>query len=113
MRAFDVVGIGLSLVLVPLLAWWLGRFAGRRDWRISSILIASIILAITVQIDVLAVLAVLEGRVLPFSPNDMLLRLGRRIVEAASSPEFSVFLLIFAAFIGMLGWSSTPANKPA
>jgi hypothetical protein len=113
MRAFDVVGIGLSLMLVPLLAWWLGRYAGRHDWRISSILAASIILSLTVQIDVLAVLAVVEGRVLPFSMNDLMLRLGRRLVEAGSSPEFSVFLLIFSSFIGMLGWSSTPANKAA
>lgn len=113
MRAFDVIGIGGCLVAVPALAWWLGRYAGRRDWRIASLLVATIVATLTVQIDVLALLALHEGRVLPFTLEGFLLRLGRRLVEAGSSPEFSMFLFVFASFIGMLGWSSTPAQKPA
>jgi hypothetical protein len=110
MRAFDVVGIGVALVLVTALAWLFGRFAGRRDWRISSLLLGTLLLSLTVQIDILAVQAWFDNRA-GSKLHDFSVRLGARIVEAATAPEFSVFLLIFAAFIGMLAWSSTPARK--
>jgi hypothetical protein len=113
MRAFDVAGIGLALVLVPTLAWLFGRFAGRRDWTIGGLLAATVLLALVVQVDILALLAALEYRTVVGASQDYLYLLGRRIVEAGTSPEFSVFLLIFASFIGMLGWSSTPAQKSA
>jgi hypothetical protein len=91
MRAFDVIGIGAALVLVPLLT-------------------AVVVLAIVVQVDILAILAYLETGPAA-AAVDFPSRVGRRVIEAGQSPEFSAFLLAFAAFIGMLGWSSTPARK--
>jgi ABC-type amino acid transport system permease subunit len=110
MRAFDVIGIGAALVLVPLLAWLLGRFAGRRDWSIGALLTAVVVLAIVIQIDILALFAYFETGATA-AAMDYPSRVVRRIGEALQSPEFSAFLLAFAAFIGMLGWSSTPARK--
>lgn len=110
MRAFDVIGIGSALVLVPMLAWLLGRFAGRRDWRIGSLLTAVVVLALVVQVDILGVLAYLDTSAAA-AAMDFPSRAGRRVLEAAQSPEFSAFLLAFAAFVGMLGWSATPARK--
>lgn len=111
MRAFDVSGIAAALVLAPACAWLFGRFAGRRDWNIITLLALGLVLGIVLQTGILAVHCWLEA----LSPTAARLTFvdlfARRALEAMANPEFSVFLLIFGVFVAMLGWSATPAVR--
>lgn len=111
MRAFDVLGIGLALALISCLGWWLGRGAGRRDWRVSTMLLVMTLLTLTVQVGLLLLMAWLETQTPISAGRELSSLFGRRAVEALESPEFPAFLFIFGAFVSMLGWSSTPTQK--
>ncbi len=110
MRAFDISGVGLALVLVPLYGWWLGRFAGRRDWAIGAVLSVGVVNVVLVQAAILSGLSVLEGQTSAIG-KDVLSLLTRRGYEAFANPEFPVFLFVLGMFITMLGWSATPVKK--
>lgn len=110
MRAFDISGVGIALVLVPFYAWLLGRFVGRRDWRIGGVLVAGIVLVALVQIAILAGQCLIEGQTSAVGSSFSYL-FWRRAYEVALSPEFSVFLVVFGTFVTMLGWSATPVKS--
>jgi hypothetical protein len=100
MRGYDAIYIGAALVVVPMLAWLLGRFAGRRDWSILSLLGASLILTALLQLPLVYRIA---GGVIP---SGVLSAEGQ-----VGGPEFSAFLFIFGVLLAMLGWSSVPAAR--
>ena len=109
MRAFDISGVGLALILVPLYAWLLGRSAGRRDWRIGIVLTLGLVLVALVQVAILAGQCVIEGQTAG-AGKDFLFLMTRRGFEVLANPEFPVFLLILGVFMGLLGWSATPVR---
>ncbi len=110
MRAFDISGVGLALLLVPLYGWLLGRFAGRRDWRIGGVLVLGLVLVALVQVAILAGQCLIEGQTSAIGKSFMFL-LERRGMEALVNPEFPVFLFVLGTFVTMLGWSATPVKK--
>lgn len=112
MRAFDVAGVGLGLIMVPLIAWWLGRMSGRRDWRIGTLMAANIVAVIAVQLAVLTGQCLIEGATSAVGKSFAFL-FERRLYEVLANPEFPAFLFILGAFIAMLSWSSTPVKKAA
>jgi hypothetical protein len=112
MRAFDISGVGLALVLVPLYCWLLGRFAGRRDWRIGAVLALGLVIVMLAQVGILAGQCVIEAQTSAVG-KDFLFLLQRRGAEALANPEFPVFLFVLGTFVTMLGWSATPVKKAA
>jgi hypothetical protein len=110
MRAFDISGVGLALLLVPLYGWLFGRFAGRRDWRIGGVLAFGLVLVALVQLAILAGQCVIEGQTSAVGKSFAFL-LERRGYEALFNPEFPVFLFVLGTFVTMLGWSATPVKK--
>jgi drug/metabolite transporter (DMT)-like permease len=107
MRAFDIGGIALALVLVPLVAWASGRVMGRRNWPIGAVLGVAGLFCLGLQCAIITGRAVMEWTVATL-PLEALIE--RRGAETLSNPEFSIFLLVFAAFVTMLGWSATPID---
>ncbi len=99
MRGFDALFIGAGLIIVPLVAWQLGRFAGRRNWNIVTLLGASLVATAVVQLPLVFRIA---GGV---TPSGTLSAEGQ-----VGGPEFSAFLFIFGVLLAMLGWSSVPAE---
>jgi hypothetical protein len=95
MRALDAVSIGIALVLVPLVSWYLGRLLGRRDWSIVPVLLASLLATLLVQ-----------GAVAFYSPTVVVNADG-----TWNGLELAGFLIVFGAFVAMIGWSSVPAQK--
>ena len=112
MRAFDVAGVGIALIVVPLVAWLLGRFAGRRDWRIGTLLTACAVAVVGTQLVILAGQCLVEGATSAVGKTFGFL-FERRFTEVIANPEFPAFLFILGAFIAMLAWSATPVKKPA
>ncbi len=110
MRAFDISGVGLALLLVPLYGWLLGRFVGRRDWRIGGVLVLGLVLVAGVQLAILAGQSLIEAQTSAVGKTVLFL-FERRGYEAIANPEFPVFLVVFGTFVTMLGWSATPAKK--
>jgi hypothetical protein len=110
MRAFDISGVGLLLLLVPYYGWLLGRFAGRRDWRIAGVLALGLVLVTVLQVAVLAGQCIIEGQTSAVG-NSFAFLLQRRGYEALVNPEFPVFVFILGTFVTMLGWSATPVKK--
>jgi hypothetical protein len=115
MRAFEVWGVALALVLVPLLAWVTGRIMGRRNWPIGGVLGTAIVFALGVQAGVVLAHALVEWLAGAGGPAHGGLEaiVSRRGFDLLDSPEFPVFLLILSCFVSMIGWSSTPADATA
>jgi hypothetical protein len=109
MRPYESIGIGLLLLLVPVIAWRCGRFGGRRDWSIVTIVVMSLIVALLLQVSIQVVLAYAEMQM--GAQRDFAIVIGRRLSDWSGAPELIAFLGIFAAFLGMIGWSSVPARK--
>lgn len=110
MRAFDVAGVGIGLLVVPLIAWLLGRVGGRRDWSIGTLMFANVVVVIAVQLAILAGQCLLEGATSAVGKSFAFL-LERRLYDALANPEFPAFLFVLGAFVAMLSWSSTPVKK--
>ena len=110
MRAFDVAGVGIGLIVVPLVAWLLGRIGGRRDWRIGMLMIANVIAVAAVQAAILAGQCLVESTTSAVGKSFGVL-FERRLSEVIASPEFPAFLFVLGAFIAMLAWSATPVKK--
>ncbi len=91
----------LNLLLVPALAWLVGRAMGRRDMRIGSVIAAGCMVTVLAHAARLAVLAGLGTQ----SFADEYLRVLTKSLEA---PEVGLFLLAFGVFLAMLGWTATP-----
>ena len=98
MRALEFQRMLACVLAGPGLAWLLGRFAGRRDWRIVPLIL------------VLACLALL---LLAFVFVDPLV-FGMPTITPRSvftgTTEFAGFLLALVLLVGMLGWAATPVR---
>ena len=112
MRAFDVAGVGFGLIVVPLIAWLLGRVGGRRDWSIGMLMFGNVVAVIAVQLAILAGQCLLEGATSAVGKSFGFL-FERRLTEVLVNPEFPAFLFVLGAFVAMLAWSSTPVKKAA
>lgn len=100
MRIPDSLLMAFAVVAAPSLAWAYGRFAGRRDWKLIPLLGGTVLIAAG-ALGIMALLhtPVATGRAAPpVAP----------LAEAAASPEFAAFVVIFATLVAMLGWSSVP-----
>ena len=93
MRTAELLPMAVTMVLVPWLAWMFGRFAGRRDWRITALVCAG------------TTLAVLTGAACHFALSPK----ADPIAALATRPELAVFLVILGIMMAMLGWASVPA----
>jgi hypothetical protein len=102
-KAVDTTLFALTLLLVPVLGWWLGRVMGRRDWRIGPVISVSALIALIPNVARLLALAFIEGRPM----NDIGVALMQR---AVSSTEIGFFFLALSVFMTMLGWTSTPVG---
>ena len=104
MRIPDSLLMAFAVIAAPSLAWAYGRFAGRRDWKLLPLLGGTVLIAAS-AIGIMTLLhsPAVGGRGAAITP----------LAEAATSPEFAAFVLIFATLVAMLGWSSVPviANK--
>jgi hypothetical protein len=107
MRGYESLAIGLALLLVPGLAWMVGRQTGRRDASVSVVIVLALVVALLAQAIAIAASVGLESLVGGVAGEP----LARRLAYWASAPEFAVFLLIFGVFVGMVGWSSVPASR--
>ncbi len=101
MKALDTFLFAATLIVVPALAWLVGRFLGRRDFGIASVIIAAALVALLPHVARLAILAETDTR--PF-PEAALFQFGRTL----QNPEVGLFFLAFAIFMTMVGWTSTP-----
>ena len=102
MKGLETALFAASLLLVPALAWTVGRVIGRRDWRIASVVAMGCVVAFVPHLLRIALLARLDTR--PFS--DALLYQGGR---AFANAEVGMFFTAFSVFMTMLGWTATPA----
>ena len=98
MRALEFQRMLACVLAGPSLAWLLGRFAGRRDWRIVPLVLVESCLA-----------ALLLAGVF-FEPPLPGLQTGPPRNVFTGTMEFAGFLLALTLFIGMLGWSATPVR---
>ena len=101
MKGLETALFGLTVLLVPLLAWLAGRALGRRDWRIGSVVAMGWLMALIPHAARLALIASTDQR--PFA--DALLYQTRRAFESA---EIGYFFAAFGVFMAMLGWTATP-----
>lgn len=111
MKGYEALGLGLALLLVPILSWIAGRGAGRRDMGAVGVIVVALLAAM-----VAFGLAVIGSSVLEASFNAKgayQTVLERRLRDAGAFPEFLAFLGVFGIFVGMVGWSSVPAAKPS
>jgi hypothetical protein len=102
MRIPDALLMAFVLFSAPSIAWAYGRYAGRRDWKMLPVLGGAVLIAV-------ATLALMEGAhalAPPISPRQQ--PVVQPLSEAAASPEFASFIVIFSILIAMLGWSSVP-----
>jgi hypothetical protein len=100
MRIHDSLLMAFALIAAPLLAWLYGRFAGRRDWKLLPLLGGTVLIAAAL----LTAMRLLHNVQLPARAVTPVPPLA----EAATSPEFAGFVVIFATLVAMLGWSSVP-----
>lgn len=110
MRGYEAIGMGLALLLVPILAWMVGRAAGRRDAGVIGVIVVALIAAIVAQ--ALSMLASAGFEVVLGGKASIAAAFERRFRDLATLPEFLAFLAMFATFVGMVGWSSVPAVRP-
>jgi hypothetical protein len=110
MRPYDSFGIGLLLLLVPVIAWRFGRFGGRRNWSVAAIVMMSLAVAFSLQVVVQAGFAYVELSISSV-PREFGTVFARRLYDWLNAPELIAFLGVFASFLGMIGWSSVPARK--
>jgi hypothetical protein len=112
MRAFDISGVAFALLLVPAVAWASGRVMGRRNWSIGLVLAIALILTLGIQAGIVLAQSAIEWitSATPAAKAGIDAVIAQRGQELLSGPEFPVFLLIFASFVTMIGWSATPAD---
>jgi hypothetical protein len=101
MKALDTFLFAATLVIVPALAWLVGRFMGRRDFSIVSVIVAGVAVALMPHLARLAILADMDAR--PFE-EAAVFQLGRTLQNS----EVGLFFVAFAIFMTMIGWTSTP-----
>lgn len=111
MRGYEAIGMGLALVLVPMLAWMVGRMAGRRDMGVVGVIVSALIAAVVAQALAMAAGSAIEAAV--GGKAAFAAVFDRRLRDLGSLPEFLGFLAAFATFVGMIGWSSVPAARLA
>lgn len=111
MRGYEALGLGLALLLVPMLAWIAGRSAGRRDMGAVGVIVVVLVAALVAFGLALAASSAIEASVAAKGAFQVILE--RRLRDAGSFPEFLAFLGVFGIFVGMVGWSSVPAAKPS
>jgi hypothetical protein len=102
MRGPDAALFLAVLILVPALAWVLGRAAGRRDWTILPVVGGAAVLALAIEGLAIALrMLLLAPAVVPARAGDSLMPI-----------EPAAFLIVLSIFMAVLGWSSVPAvNK--
>jgi hypothetical protein len=100
MRIPDSLLMAFALIAAPALAWLYGRFTGRRDWKLLPLLGGTVLIAA----GALTLMTVLHNAQAPVRSTLPVPPLS----EAATSPEFAGFVVIFAVLVAMLGWSSVP-----
>jgi hypothetical protein len=102
MRIPDALLMGIALIAAPSIGWIYGRFAGRRDWKMLPLLGGALLISI-------ATLALMGGAyaLAPLPPVKGPV-VSQPLTEAATSPEFAAFIIVFSGLIAMLGWSSVP-----
>ena len=105
MKGFETALFGLTLLLVPLLAWLAGRTLGRRDGRIASVVMIGALVALIPHAARLALLASYDTR--PFA-DALTYQVGRTL----DFTEVGLFFTSFGVFMTMLGWTATPVLKP-
>lgn len=101
MKALDTSLFAATLIVVPALAWVVGRFMGRRDFGIGSVIIAATLVALLPHLARLAILAEADTR--PFREAALF-----QLTRTTQNPEVGLFFLAFAVFLTMVGWTSTP-----
>ncbi len=102
MKLLETALFALALVLVPWLGWLAGRAMGRRDWRIGGVLCGAVLVAALPNVARMAVLAAFEGS--PF----LAAFAGRLVRTGTEHLEIGLFFVALAAFVTMIGWTSTP-----
>jgi hypothetical protein len=110
MRAFETSGVALVLLLVPICGWLMGRFGGRRDWSIGTMLAVAVGLVLAVQCAVVCGQTLIELRSSIIAERGFIFLLERRWYEVLAGLEFPIFAVILGILMTMLGWSSTPAR---
>jgi hypothetical protein len=105
MRIPDALLMAIVLVAAPTIAWIYGRFAGRRDWKMLPLLGGALLIST-------ATLALMGGaHALAPATLPRALPAGQPLADAATSPEFAAFVVVFSTLIAMLGWSSVPVEQ--
>lgn len=108
MRAFDVGGVAAALLIVPIVAWISGRVMGRRNWPIGTVLGVATLFCLGLQCALITMRALIDWTITNLALESLIERRG---LEALANPEFPVFLIVYAAFVTMLGWSATPIDE--
>jgi len=111
MRGYEALGLGLALLLVPMVAWIAGRGAGRRDMGAVGVILVVLVAALVAFGLALVVSSAVEASINAKGVFQVILE--RRLRDAGAFPEFLAFLGVFGIFVGMVGWSSVPASKPS
>jgi hypothetical protein len=106
MKAFETGLFAATLLLVPLLAWLAGRAIGRRNWRIGSVIVVGCLMALAPHAARLAILA-------SYDPRSFTDAFVNQISRAADFSSVGWFFAAFGIFMAMLGWTATPARRPA
>ena len=101
MKALETALFAATLLLVPGLAWVAGRAMGRRDMRITNVVIAGCFAALAPYLARLAALASLDTR--PFADAFMF-----QVSRTLDNSEVGLFFVTFGVFMTMLGWTATP-----
>ncbi|MEQ1647370.1 MAG: hypothetical protein ABL898_02190 [Hyphomicrobiaceae bacterium] len=100
MRSPDFIAMLLAMLAVPVASWLVGSFTGRRNWSVAVMLLLSGLASALIQV----------GLLFDFSTATTVVRPGPARDFMIGWPEYFGFLLVFGAFIALLGWSSTPVR---
>ncbi len=103
MKGLETALFGLTLLLVPLLAWLAGRMLGRRDGRIGSVVVVGALAALLPYLARLALVASADVR--PFG-DAFTFQMSRSF----GFTEVGLFFASFGIFMTMLGWTATPVH---
>ena len=104
MKGFETASFGLTLLLVPLLAWLAGCVLGRRDGHIATVVVIGAFVALIPHAARWALLASTDTR--PFA-DALAYQIGRTL----DFTEVGLFFTSFGIFMTMLGWTATPVMK--
>ena len=105
MKVLDTGLFAATLVLVPALAWLIGRALGRRDWQIASVLVTGCFVALIPHALRVVVQAAAGNQ--PFWDA-----LPDQAARTLDNPEVGLFFVTLGVFMTMLGWTATPVAQP-